>query len=41
VSTIDKYELLKIEGTWKDRLKYVLSISNKTEKKRVTIGEAV
>jgi hypothetical protein len=31
MSTINKYELLKTEGTWQDRLQYVLSLSNKTE----------
>ena len=29
-STIE-YELLKIEGTWKDRVKYVLSLRDKNE----------
>jgi len=31
MSTINKYELLKTEGTWKDRLKYILSLLDKTE----------
>ncbi|CAF4187594.1 unnamed protein product, partial [Rotaria magnacalcarata] len=31
MSTINKYELLKTEGAWNDRMKYVLSLSNKTE----------
>jgi len=31
MSSINKYELLKIEGTWTDRIKYILSLSNKTE----------
>ncbi|CAF3289844.1 unnamed protein product [Rotaria sp. Silwood2] len=31
MSSIHKYELLKIEGTWKDRLKYVISSRDKTE----------
>ncbi len=31
MSTINKYELLKSEGTWKDRLKYILSLLDKTE----------
>lgn len=29
--TINKYELLKSEDTWKDSLKYVLSLLDKTE----------
>jgi hypothetical protein len=31
MSTINKYELLKSEGTWKDRLNYILSLLDKTE----------
>ncbi|CAF4880269.1 unnamed protein product, partial [Rotaria sp. Silwood1] len=31
MSSIFKYELLKTEGTWKDRLKYIISLSDKTE----------
>jgi hypothetical protein len=31
MSSIDKYELLKSDGTWKDRIKYVLSLSDKRE----------
>ncbi len=31
MSLIEKYELLKNEGSWTDRLNYILSLSNKTE----------
>ncbi|CAF3971219.1 unnamed protein product [Adineta steineri] len=31
MSTISKYELLKHEGTWFDRIKYILSLSDKNE----------
>ena len=31
MSSINKYELLKTDGTWIDRLKYILSLSDKTE----------
>lgn len=28
---MDKYQSLKADGTWRDRLHYVLSLSNRTE----------
>ncbi len=31
MSLIEKYELLKNEGSWTDCLNYILSLSNKTE----------
>lgn len=31
MSSINKYESLKTDGSWIDRLKYVLSLSDKTE----------
>lgn len=31
MSSIEKYELLKKEGSWIDRLKYIRSLSDKTE----------
>ena len=31
MTLLEKYELLKKEGSWTDRLKYILSLSNKTE----------
>ena len=31
MSIIKKYESLKTDGTWKDRVKYVISLSNQTE----------
>lgn len=31
MSTIEKYELLKNDGTLKDRIRYVLSLSNKDQ----------
>ena len=35
MSTINQYELLKTEGTWNDRLKYVLSLSDKMKSKNI------
>jgi hypothetical protein len=31
MSLIEKYELLKKQGSWTDRLNYILSLSDKTE----------
>jgi hypothetical protein len=31
MSSISKYESLKVDGTWVDRLKYVLSLSDKNQ----------
>ncbi|CAF1145573.1 unnamed protein product [Rotaria sp. Silwood1] len=31
MSSINQYELLKKDGTWKDRLKYILSLTNKND----------
>lgn len=31
MATVTKYELLKTEGSWKDRLNYVLLLSDKTD----------
>jgi len=31
MSTINKYESLKVDGAWIDRVKYILSLSDKNE----------
>lgn len=31
MTSMEEYELLKKEGSWMDRLKYILTLSNKTE----------